>query len=277
MNMKAFILLLFTLPTTSLHAQDTIALKIGVKIPAQIKRENDTIFFRPWGSTDTNAISRLMLYQISYIRYQNGTVKSFESSVKANTMQVLVKVGLSSANELGLGNFTAMQTGYDFTMGFVGKLTGKKKRIRYEAEVGSIQKGGYVACRYNVLSVPPGPLVIEYPDDNIKLNYLTALVSIRYYLAPDFYVKTGLNACYLTGFTTEYPDVYHAADLWNYSAGIQGGLGWMSKGKKAGFLIELLAQNDFTDLGLVGAEKGTHYHNSCILVNIGVWFNWDKK
>jgi hypothetical protein len=268
--------LLLFLHTSCFLAQDTIALKIGIWVPARVITVGDTVIYRPWGAKDSVKNSKFMRFDVSYIRYTDGEIQSFENQTKPGTRQLLIKGGSALSNEtidLGKGR---SRGGYAASVGFLGRDRGPKNKLRMEIEIGLIQKGGSVYI--------PQPYVdnngiVEYSPitDKIYSTYYFADFSVRYYFLHYLYVKAGLTATYLNSFSFEDHPAYFPPEMKKEALGVQTGVGMRTNGKRCGVFVEILGMVDITPLGPVSSEDAEVYRNSGILTNGGIYFNLGAK
>jgi hypothetical protein len=259
---------------STLPAQDTIALKIGISVPAKVIRVNDTVVYRLWGSKISGPVSLFMTYQVRYIRYSDGTIQSFESQTKPASFQILMKAGVAISNENSILGGSYGVIGFSGSAGVLSKALGAKKRFRLEGCLSDIQKGGSVLTLQGVSA----SILNTYngEPDLLHLNYLQADVSIRYYPIHFLYIKAGVTGTYLVGFSTNNPDAYHKSDINPVAVGVQGGIGISRTGKKAGIFTELIYQSDITPIGLQQMNGGD-YRNTSLMFNVGVNINLTGK
>jgi hypothetical protein len=85
---------IFLLLPIILHAQDTIYMKSGVKIPAVIIEKNDTeLKYKKFISPESAAIYSLFISDVQKVRYKNGNITEFNELSEQNA------VSNASANE----------------------------------------------------------------------------------------------------------------------------------------------------------------------------------
>jgi hypothetical protein len=265
----------------ALQAQDTIALKIGVKIPAKIIRASpDTIVYSLQGSAENSKTMLLWTREIAYLRYANGEFVSYLPKMKPNYRQVMLKAGGNISQEMGPYEYSDVRLGLQGSVGYVGQKRGKKKKIALEAELGFIERGGKVFCNNVSFYDNSGAYLGVYNREFwFRLNYLSVNGLARYYFIPNAYIKAGLASGYLVGYKSLSlldswinSDLYKKADFKSMTAGIVYGVGLQTDAKRVGLLIEFVGQNDLTSIGIQSSE-GKVYHNNSIVVNVGVFVN----
>jgi len=275
---------LFLLFSIFIQAQDTIALKIGAKIPAKnINIISDTLHYQIPGDRNASRISKIRLVEVSYIRYADGTFVSYLPKMKPQYRQIMLKAGANYSQEMGPFQIFRELLGFQGGLGYVSKKKGKKQRIGLEAELGFAQRGGWVVANNVPVYDNKGNFVESYYGNYaFHLNYLQGNCIARYYLHPMFYIKAGLGLGYLQGYKgltmvdVNNPDlnsdIYKKSDFKSVSAGLLYGFGIQTNSKKVGALLEFVGQNDFTALGIQSPD-GLNYKNNTFYVNVGMFIN----
>jgi hypothetical protein len=275
--------LLFSI-LTSLPAQhDTIALKIGVKMPVKLVKVWDTIFYRSLGS-DSSKIRRFVQLDVDYIRYADGRFVSYRPKIQAEDRQILLKGGHNFSQLNTPFQFTDLIGGNQFSIAYISKKKGKGKHVRVEGELGYKQRGGWVISNNVPEYLSSGGYYGTYAAQYLfRLNYLYGSCQVRYYIHNIFYIKGGLEAGYLQSYESHTvfesylnSNLYSVSSFKRISSGLNYGFGVQSDSKRVGFLMELVFHNDVTSIGLQSPD-GKVYHNNSGGINVGIYINLAKR
>jgi|GEM_PF-6635651 hypothetical protein len=253
-------------------AQDTIALKMGTKIAGRVLKETDTIVYKPWGTRDSMIPYRLMSYDVKYIRHADGSVHSYEFRAALNGPQLIFKSGFVLSNLLGLSPGTLVTKGYSSSISYLSSGLGKRKKWKAEGGIAFAQKGGSIG----------GLSIIKPSGDNenvydiLRLNYLSADISIRFYPVPYFYFKAGCAMSYLQSYTLDAPFAFTQWNLPSYAGGMQTGFGFNSNGRKVTVLFEAVLQQDLNQMGISTAAQSS-FRSGSVHINAGLCYNLSGK
>jgi hypothetical protein len=276
-------------------AQDTIALKIGIKIPAEVLYfDGDTISYKFFENVESQKLLRVLNSEVLYIRYSNGRVKSFAqiAEISGGMVFITAGAGASSVNVLESNYRTVL--GLNYFAGYSQNCIGPRKRFGWESSLGYVEKGGVIDMNGVPLYLVSNRSLISnsYSSQNVKMGYISGDALLRYCFAKVGYLKAGLEVGYLQKLTDQVSDAleqnsgpledpYKVSDFRRLSVAAEYGLGINVKGKRVGIFAECVFRNDLTDIGLRAPTEngldGRLYRNSCAFFNVGVFFHLKKN
>jgi hypothetical protein len=281
-----------TLLAPFLKAQDTIAMKVGGKIPARvISATGDTLSYKEYQGLDTARVSKVSRLEVAYVRYSNGFIQTFGDTQKKSSLgQLWIRGGFGVCSESGLQQFSQTMSGFNLSASYVRKFA-SRKRFAWEAGIGYTQKGGVIQMNDVPLYQVGNSQTVgnSYGNYGIRLGYLSGEVFGRAYLSKSVYMKIGIQMGYLIrykGVDTDglasyfgpMEDPYKISDFKHFSAGGVAGGGLCRSWKRASIFSEILFNYDFTPLGLIAppdgnGNQGSAYHSRSFILNLGVYFN----
>jgi hypothetical protein len=273
-------ILILSLCLLSLYtkAQDTIAFKLGLKLATHVIRAADTITYKKFAGNDTATLCMAMKWNVSYIRYANGKLVSFERKAKDTDRQLAIKLGL---NIYGYADNGLYNQGFAASLSYTGQRLGKKKRFAPEVELATLEMGG-ILVPYQKIAVYTNGQTLGLFNTNYFLHFRYVAVNALGLFYPShsngFYFKGGVCASYLlseettTQLNPPINDLYQKSEFRTGNAGLVYGLGMRSNAKKVGFLFEVVAVNYLTSLGILDSE-GNKIHHCSVQGNVGVFMN----